>query len=73
MKTGDIIENYQGRFAKIVEIKGSRFGLSAWVLKKEAAEIETVAVVFLNEFGLEQVLKPKAAKAEKKDKAAKAE
>ena len=70
MEKGDIIQNYQGRFAKIVEVKGSRFGLSAWVLKKEAAELETIAVVFLNSFGLEQVLKKeeKKAKAKKEEK-----
>ncbi len=70
MKPGDIIENYQGKFAKIVEIKGSRYGISAWVYKKEVAALETIAVVFLNSFGLKQVLKPEEAKAPKKEKKA---
>lgn len=57
MKAGDIIENYQGRFAKIVELKESLYGVSAWVLKKEDAQKETAVEIFLNEFGLSQVLK----------------
>lgn len=69
MKVGDIVENYQGKFAKIVEIKGTRFGLSAWVYKKEVAEVETLAVIFLNSFGLGQVLKPKEVKEKKEKKA----
>lgn len=57
-KVGQIIENIHGQFAKVVEIKGSRFGLSAFVFKKEKAELETVAVTFLNSYGLSQILKP---------------
>lgn len=70
MKVGDIIESYQGKFAKIVEIKGTRFGISAWVYKKEVAELETVSVIFLNSFGLDQVLKKEDAKAPKAAKPA---
>lgn len=64
MKIGTIIENEQGRFAKVLEQSGTRFGLSAWVVKKEQAELETVVVRFLNSFGLAQVMKekPKAGK-----------
>ncbi|MEJ6011432.1 hypothetical protein [Novosphingobium aquae] len=72
MKAGDIIENYQGKFAKVIEIKGSRFGLSAWVYKKDVAALETVPVIYLNMFGLKQVLKSEEAKAPKA-KAPKAE
>lgn len=72
MKSGDIIENYQGRFAKVIEVKESLIGLSAFVLKRELAEDETTVDVFLNEFGLAQILAEKEAKAPKA-KAPKAE
>lgn len=68
MKPGDIIENYQGRFAKIIEVKESLYGVSAFVLKRELAEDEKVVDVFLNEFGLAQILKEPEAKAPKAEK-----
>lgn len=68
VKAGDIIESYQGFFAKVVEIKGSRYGLSAWVYKRSAAEAETVALTFLNRFGLSQVMKADEKKAPAKGK-----
>lgn len=71
---GQIIESYQGKFAKVLAEDGAgRLGISAWRQKKEDAEGETVVVRFLNTFGLSQVLKdgtnvpgdaPKAKKAE---------
>jgi hypothetical protein len=72
MKAGDIIENYQGRFAKIVEVKGSLYGVSAFVLNRDLAADETAVDVFLNEFGLSQIIKPKA-EAKAKAEAEKAE
>jgi len=71
MKKGQIIQNTQGRFAKVVELSGSRFGLSAWVNKKEMAENETDVAVFLNSFGLSQVMKAEAPKKEAKKEAPK--
>ncbi len=70
-----IIENYQGRFAKVIEVKDSLVGVSAFVLKRENAEEETAVDIFLNEFGLAQIVKEekkaptekKAKKEEKKD------
>ena len=59
-KVGHIIENIHGQFEKVVEIKGSRYWLSAFVFKKEKAELETVAVTFLNSYGLSQILKSKS-------------
>lgn len=58
MKTGDIIENYQGKFAKVVGVaEGGLYTLSAWVNSPASAEDETVGVTTLNTFGLSQVLK----------------
>lgn len=59
MKAGQIVESYQGAFAKVVKVSedGGMISLSAWVRSKEAAEVETVAVVTLNGFGLSQVMK----------------
>lgn len=78
MKPGTIIEGVHGRFAKIVEVKGSRYGLSAWMIKRTAAEEETQVVTFLNGIGLAQVMKKEEAspavnkaKKEKKEEAAK--
>lgn len=56
MKEGKIIKSTQGRFAKVISVKGNRFGLSAWVNKEKMAEDETVIVKFLNSFGMAQVL-----------------
>lgn len=56
IKEGQVIENYQGRFAKVVSVNEGRFGISAWVQKKEDADKDEKAVRFLNEFGLSQVL-----------------
>lgn len=70
-KAGKVIQNSQGRFAKIIEVKGTRYGLSAWVNRSEQAENETVVVRYLNSFGLKQVLPEAAPKkdAPKGDKA----
>ncbi|MGX7894400.1 hypothetical protein [Tsuneonella sp. HG222] len=59
MKAGDILESYGVKFAKVVRVSedGGMFSLSAWVPSREAAEVETVAVITLNEFGLSQVVK----------------
>ncbi|MGI1661376.1 hypothetical protein ACRDNQ_03960 [Palleronia sp. KMU-117] len=81
IKAGDVVESFQGRFAKVVGVTESGMVLlSAWHLKKVYAEDDTRAVTRLNAFGLSQVLKdgenapetdakPKAPKAdgEKKD------
>lgn len=72
MKPGDIIENYQGRFAKVIEVRESLVGLSAFVLHRDKAEEETAVDVFLNEFGLAQIMKVEEAKAPKAEKPAKA-
>ncbi len=66
IKAGTIIENDQGKFAKVVSAEEGRYGISAFVFKKGDAENETVAVRTLNNFGLSQVMKEEA-KAEKKD------
>lgn len=65
IKSGTIIENDQGKFAKVVSAEDGRFGISAFVFKKEDAERETVAARTLNTFGLSQVIK-----GEKAEKAA---
>lgn len=76
IETGQIVENYQGRFAKVVKVtENGMVLLTAWHHKQNYAEDDTVAVTRLNEFGLSQVLKggdnaPKAEK-EAKGKAAK--
>lgn len=58
MMPGDIVENYQGAFAKVILLsEGGLTHLSAWVRTPELAEQETVSVSFLNAFGLSQVLK----------------
>lgn len=58
LKAGQIVENYQGKFAKVLNDEGNgRYALTAWVPKKEDAEKQTTAVHFLNTFGLSQVLK----------------
>jgi hypothetical protein len=58
MKAGDIVESYQGKFAKVIRIgETGETWLSAWVKTPEQAEFETVAVTWLNDFGLSQVLK----------------
>ncbi len=68
MKAGDIVENYQGRFAKVIELKDSLIGVSAFVLKRELAEDETAVDIYLNKFGLSQIMKVEEAKAPKADK-----
>jgi hypothetical protein len=87
MNPGDIVENYQGAFAKVIRVvpEGGHTHLSAWVKSPELAEQENVSIIALNEFGLSQVLKggknvegtevveAKAPKAEKPAKAPKAE
>ena len=70
MKAGDIIENYQGRFAKVIEIKESLFGISAFVLNRDLAADETAVDIFLNKFGLAQIMKEADAKAPKAAKPA---
>jgi hypothetical protein len=62
MKAGDIIQNHQGRFAKIVSIKDSRFGITGWMLRKEDAKKDTRVMVFLNKYGLAAVQPAKAPK-----------
>ena len=59
MKPGDIVENYQGAFAKVIRVvpEGGHTHLSAWVKSPELAELETVSIIALNDFGLSQVLK----------------
>jgi hypothetical protein len=58
MKAGDIIEHFQGTFAKVVAVgEGGLTWLSAWVRTPELAEQETVAVTWLNDYGLNQVMK----------------
>jgi hypothetical protein len=79
IKEGQIVENYQGKFAKVIAIKDNGiYQLSAWVKTAEAAGAEDRVMVRLNAFGLSQVLKggentPGAeaapAKAEKAEKA----
>jgi hypothetical protein len=58
MRPGDIIEHYQGTFAKVIAVgEGGLTWLSAWVRTPELAENETVAVTWLNDYGLNQVMK----------------
>lgn len=57
MKPGNIIENYQGQFAKVIRVKDGLTHFTAWVKTKALAEQEEVAVNRLNEFGMSQVLK----------------
>lgn len=70
-KEGTVVENYQGRYAKVIEVTDSGMcWLSAWVPKKTDAEKETKRVHRLNQYGLAQVLKggadtPKEEKVEK--------
>ncbi|MFG6605274.1 hypothetical protein ACGYLM_01505 [Sulfitobacter sp. 1A10445] len=72
-----IIENDQGKFAKVVSAEAGRYGITAFVFKKEDAEKETVIARHLNTFGLSQVVKkreqaaPAAKKAAEKKPAAK--
>jgi len=72
MKAGTIIENDQGKFAKVVSAEEGRYGVTAFVFKKEDAEKETVVARILNTFGLGQVMKeakeaPKKAAPKKED------
>lgn len=72
MKEGNIIENYQGKFAKVVSITDGRYGLTAFMKNKSDAENETLVVRHLNSFGMGQILAPeKKAKEEKKAEAKK--
>lgn len=58
MTPGDIVESYQGLFAKVIRVtEGGHTHLSAWVRTRQLAEEEKVAVIALNEYGLSQVLK----------------
>lgn len=58
LKEGQIVENYQGKFAKVVSVgDDGRVGLTVWRQKKEHAEEETMPDRYLNSFGLSQVLK----------------
>ena len=59
MKAGQVIESYQGLYAKVVRVSedGGMVSLSAWARTPEAAEVEEVAVVTLNSFGISQVVK----------------
>lgn len=57
LKAGDVIEGVHGLFAKVVEVNESRYGLSAWVFKRDAAEKETVVDTYLNRLGVAQVMK----------------
>ncbi len=58
MIEGNIVENYQGKFAKIIRVSDDGLThLSAWVNTRELADVETTSVSFLNDFGLSQVLK----------------
>lgn len=58
-KLGQIVENYQGAFAKVVKVQeeGGLYTLTAWVRTEEQAAVETIGVIALNAFGLSQVLK----------------
>lgn len=60
LKPGTIIENYQGRFAKVVTTAGSRFGLTPFHSKRAQAEDDVRVVRFVNSFGLSQIIKPKS-------------
>lgn len=66
MKAGSIVESYGGKFAKIVRVSedGGMFTLSAWVMSKDAAAVETVGVLTLNDFGMSQVMNGEADSAE---------
>lgn len=58
IETGQIVENFQGRFAKVVKVtENGMTHLTAWHHKKVYAEDDTIAVTRLNAFGLSQVLK----------------
>ena len=57
IKAGTIIENDQGKFAKVVSAEAGRYGITAFVFKKEDAQNETVVARYLNTFGLSQVVK----------------
>lgn len=58
MTPGRIIEHFQGKFAKVIAVgEGGLTWLSAWVNSPELAEKETVAVTWLNDYGLNQVMK----------------
>lgn len=78
MIPGQIIESYQGKFAKVIRLtEGGHTHLSAWVKTPELAEAEAASVSFLNDFGISQVVKGGAgvepeAEATKADKPAKA-
>lgn len=65
VKAGDIVENSHGHFAKVITAEDGRYGISAFVPKKDRAEDETVIVRVLNEFGLGQVVVPKKTDAKK--------
>lgn len=56
MKEGKIIKSSQGQYAKVISVKGNRYGISAWVRKEKMAEEETAVNKFLNSFGMSQVL-----------------
>lgn len=58
MTPGQIIEHFQGMFAKVIAVgEGGLTWLSAWVKTPELAENETVTVTWLNDYGLNQVIK----------------
>lgn len=74
VKEGQVVENFQGKFAKVIAIKDNGIvQLSAWVKTEAAAQAEDRVMVRLNAFGLSQVLKggenAPGAKSEKTDKA----
>ena len=67
MKEGQVIENYQGRYAKIVSIQDGRYGLTAFMKNKSDAEKEVRVARHLNKFGMGQILAPEKKTAAKKE------
>jgi hypothetical protein len=58
IKKGQVLENYQGRFARVLGIKDNGlYHLTVWHQKRENAEVDEKVAIRLNDFGLSQVLK----------------
>lgn len=57
IKAGQVIETYQGKFAKVLSVEGGMYALTAFHAKEIAAEADDVPVKRLNSYGLSQVIK----------------
>lgn len=60
LKVGDVVKNYQNRFARVVRIHRGRVSLTPWFVQKEKAVASDVEASRLNLFGMAQVLKVEA-------------